>query len=960
MVTIQPSASLALATGTTFEAWVRPTGTNSRWRSVMFKDQPQELVYALYANSDRGRPAGIAYTGGAERTAYGSSAVPTSTWTYLAVTHDGTNARLYVNGTLVSTVPTPGTKPTVNGSLRIGGNGVWKEWFKGQIDDVRVYDRALTAAEIGSDLTTAVGGAPAPPAGDTISPSAPANLAASNPTQNSVTVAWSAATDNVGVAGYGLYRDGNSTGSTTSTSTTFTGLACGTSYTFAVDAVDNAGNRSAKASITAATAACPPAPDTQAPTAPSSRRRDGLFFGDQRVDSAGHAASDNVGVAGYGLYRNGTATSSTILTSTSFTGLACGTSYTFAVDAFDDAGNRSAKTSVTASTAACPPDTQAPTAPGSVFVTGSSTTGVSLSWNASFDNVAVTGYGLYRNGTLVATSGTTSATFGGLTCGTSYTLAIDAYDAAGNRSAKASITAATAACPPAPDTQAPTAPGNVSVTGSSTTSVSLGWNAASDNVGVTGYGLYRDGTLTGTGTSTSTTFGGLTCGTSYTLAIDAYDAAGNRSAKASISAATAACSTPPPPPTGSANVYVSPGGSDSTCVRSDSSKPCASFNKAFSIAQSGDLVQVAAGAYGSQSISQSTKTAAVTVRPAAGATVTVASLSVSASHFHIEGIVAAGSGQSRGDLSICSSECNPGLVDVLIKDGGFRSAFIRASGVTVQGGDYGGFDACNSNAPEDGFRFWGGSARRAADERRPGRRHDPRRHVRVAEHLPGHVARRLPRRLHAEPGRSEHHDPQLDVLQLPHLRHPDGAVLGRHHRQRHDREQLLRTDRMLQLGRARHNGKRSELLLARHSLQRPLQHAEPRRLCVRDKRRAGVRQRVPELRLVLERGVRSQRLLRLGRVDVRHRGEAMHTRMGEHAAVEHRWGSRMLICLRRTPAQRAPATRVATRPPTWMVSPARRARRHPTQERTRSASSRESESVVTALPPRPRPHRRLV
>jgi hypothetical protein len=108
------------------------------------------------------------------------------------------------------------------------------------------------------------------------------------------------------------------------------------------------------------------------------------------------------------------------------------------------------------------------------------------------------------------------------------------------------------------------------MTGSSATSVSLGWNAATDNVGVTGYGLYRDGTLTGTGTPTSTTFSGLACGTSYALAIDAYDAAGNRSAKASMGASTAACPTQPPP-SGSANVYVSPGGSDGTCVRRDSS-----------------------------------------------------------------------------------------------------------------------------------------------------------------------------------------------------------------------------------------------------------------------------------------------------------------------------------------------------------------------------------------------------
>ena len=216
------------------------------------------------------------------------------------------------------------------------------------------------------------------------------------------------------------------------------------------------------------------------------------------------------------------------------------------MDAYDAAGNRSSKASINAATAACPPDTQAPTAPGSIFVTGSSTNSVSLSWNASFDNVGVAGYGLYRNGTLTGTAGSTSATFGSLACGTSYTLAVDAYDAAGNRSAKASTTAATATCAACRARHA----------GADRPEQRLGDGHVGDQrltrlersdattSGVTGYGLYRDGTLTGTGTPTSTTFGGLTCGTSYTLAIDAYDAAGNRSAKASISASTAACPTP--------------------------------------------------------------------------------------------------------------------------------------------------------------------------------------------------------------------------------------------------------------------------------------------------------------------------------------------------------------------------------------------------------------------------------
>ena len=236
-----------------------------------------------------------------------------------------TTARTHVStSTARSSRPfaTPGTKPTVNGSLRIGGNGASEGMVQGS-------DRRRARVRPGSDCRGDRQRPPPRPSAvlrlrrqPTRSARARPRISpASNPTQNSVTVAWSAATDNVGVAGYGLYRDGNSTGSTTSTSTTFTGLACGTSYSFGVDAVDGAGNRSAKTSITAATAACPPAPDTQAPSAPSSLVVTGSSSATS-VSLSWNAATDNVGVAGYGLYRNGTATSSTILTSTSFSGLA--------------------------------------------------------------------------------------------------------------------------------------------------------------------------------------------------------------------------------------------------------------------------------------------------------------------------------------------------------------------------------------------------------------------------------------------------------------------------------------------------------------------------------------------------------------------------------------------------------------------------------------------------------------
>ena len=96
---------------------------------------------------------------------------------------------------------------------------------------------------------------------------------------------------------------------------------------------------------------------------------------------------------------------------------------------------------------------------------------------------------------------------------------------------------------PAPggDTTAPSAPASLRTTGATASSINVAWNASSDNVGVTGYGLYRDGTSTGSTGSTSASFSGLACGRSYTLGVDAYDAAGNRSARSTISASTSAC-----------------------------------------------------------------------------------------------------------------------------------------------------------------------------------------------------------------------------------------------------------------------------------------------------------------------------------------------------------------------------------------------------------------------------------
>jgi len=293
---------------------------------------------------------------------------------------------------------------------------------------------------------------------DTSAPTTPGALSVTGATSTSLSVSWGASSDNVGVAGYGVYRNGAVVGSSASTSYSFGGLMCGTSYTLSVDAYDAAGNRSAQASLIAATSACP---DNVAPTAPANLAVTAVAA--TSVSVSWGASLDNVGVAGYDLFRNGTKVGTIAGTNYTFGGLACGTSYTLGVEAYDVAGNRSTRASVVAVTSACaaPSDTQAPTAPTNVAKTGATDTTISISWSPSSDNVGVTGYDVSSNRTKVASTAATSYTFAGLTCGTSYTLGVEAYDAAGNRSTRSTLTASTNSCAPAASDPVITAAGDI-------------------------------------------------------------------------------------------------------------------------------------------------------------------------------------------------------------------------------------------------------------------------------------------------------------------------------------------------------------------------------------------------------------------------------------------------------------------------------------------------------------------
>jgi chitodextrinase len=200
---------------------------------------------------------------------------------------------------------------------------------------------------------------------------------------------------------------------------------------------------------------------------------------------------------------------------------------------------------------------------------------------------------------------------------------VDAYDAAGNRSSIATVTVSTAVCPIV-DISPPSAPTGLVVSAVTSSSVAISWSASTDDVGVAGYDRYNGNTLVSSGPGTSYTFTGLSCGTPYTFAVDAYDAARNVSPRTQLSASTGACAQ--------GALAVSSTGSDAAnCLPAS---PCRSFNRAYQVAAPGAVVEVAGGSYPDQLIQsdgRSSSSPYVVFRPAPGANVIVSRLENNAS-----------------------------------------------------------------------------------------------------------------------------------------------------------------------------------------------------------------------------------------------------------------------------------------------------------------------------------------
>lgn len=432
---------------------------------------------------------------------------------------------------------------------------------------------------------------------DTQAPTVPGGFTASAVSATQVNLSWTASTDNVGVAGYTIYRNAVALATVNGSTYAYSDVSAmpGQTYQYSVDAFDAEGNHSAQTAAISVTMPPMPASITIFPVAdtyvssssPTSNygsattiRLDGspdlhgyLRFNVQgtagtpitratlqlyanNTSSLGISAlkvADNTWDENKVTYNNAPALGSLISSSGPFssggwvnldvTGYVIGDGlYSFGLTtpstttlSFPSLNSGVNYAQIILSFLAG--DFTPPSTPAGLTATATATPlQVSLSWTASTDNVGVTGYTLYRNGTSMATvNGVTTTCIDLVPSPGTYSYTVDAFDAAGNHSAQSTAVSITFA-----DVTPPSVPGNFTAVAASSTQVNLAWTASTDNVGVAGYTVYRDAAVLTSLPASSLSYSdtSVTASTSYTYAVDAFDAAGNHSAATAVISVT--------------------------------------------------------------------------------------------------------------------------------------------------------------------------------------------------------------------------------------------------------------------------------------------------------------------------------------------------------------------------------------------------------------------------------------
>ena len=157
-VTIPDSGELDFGKSFTLEAWVRPEVTHS-WAPLISKTEASEPNYSYILYAGRVNKAPEAFVSDSEVNELnvdGTKPLPMNAWSHVALVADGQDLKLYVDGELEATIESSLTLRNTSGPIRIGGNDQWWEFFEGKIDEVRLYDEALSESEIAADMETAV------------------------------------------------------------------------------------------------------------------------------------------------------------------------------------------------------------------------------------------------------------------------------------------------------------------------------------------------------------------------------------------------------------------------------------------------------------------------------------------------------------------------------------------------------------------------------------------------------------------------------------------------------------------------------------------------------------------------------------------------------------------------------------------------------------------------------------
>ncbi|MGB0591725.1 MAG: fibronectin type III domain-containing protein [Myxococcota bacterium] len=353
-------------------------------------------------------------------------------------------------------------------------------------------------------------------------------LSVSEVGESFVTLTWTPAEDNVATTGYRLYQNNVEVAALAADELSYTAddLDAWNVYVFRVEAEDALGNLSTSGpSLSVQTG------DDTPPYWPENATAQASALTDTGVSLGWDPAEDDVGVAGYRIWKDGVEMAPLPGATTWVTveALSPWTDYTFEIGAADAAGNQ---TETLLTLTVFTPDSQAPTWPEATALLGSdgTDTSLTLSWAAAHDEVGVTGYRLFQDNVLLESLGAaeTSTTVNGLNATDTFVFRVEAEDAAGNVSHNGPTLVANLS-----DQSPPTWSADATCidTNATPTSVFLSWTAATDNTGVTGYAVLSDDTVLAStnGDTASVLVTGLTPLTEYTVSIIANDGAGNTS-----------------------------------------------------------------------------------------------------------------------------------------------------------------------------------------------------------------------------------------------------------------------------------------------------------------------------------------------------------------------------------------------------------------------------------------------